>query len=61
MGPLSDGGGDAEDDALPDLDQSDLPGPSTSAARPPEKRARMVLVQYKYSSDSTLSFRIFFY
>ena len=41
MGPLSDGGGDAEDDALPDLDQSDLPGPSTSAARPPEKRARL--------------------
>jgi len=41
VGPVCDDGDHSEDNELPDLDQSDIPRPSTSAAGPPQKRARL--------------------
>ncbi len=38
-GQLSDGGGDVEDNQLPDLDNSYVPQPSSSSSEPPKKRS----------------------
>ena len=41
VGPVCDDGDHSEDNELPNLDQSDIPRPSTSAAGLPQKRARL--------------------